>query len=313
MLLRQIMVKAAVCRKDGAETTALRCRAENSEDGSVWVAHGACVVQNEIVDVLRTNSSNEDGFAFIRTSKNVEGFVKSDYIQMMKCAIHRADEAESTMLRCRPENSEKNSVWVKGKVCVAQNEEIEVVRVNSAGEEGWAFVRTHENAEGYLRAAYVGASSDAALVNDANQPETAEKSSEPGKIDESRQVSRRTSSRVAAAPPPSVTLHSFYSKASSKSKSDDDTPPTPSKAKLLADPDKNDDDAVRRSSRVRAPTKFLVKEMEPPSLDKWLQKIDSKANEDSENGDDAVGDTIARAAVVDEERPLGEYVMKLRT
>jgi hypothetical protein len=308
------MVKGVVCRKDGAETTALRCRAENSDINSVWVAQGKGVVecsQNEVVDVIRTNANGEDGFTFIKTIENVEGFVKSDYIKMMPCSIHRPDEAENTMLRCRPENSEKNSVWVKGKICVAQNEVVDVLRVNSAGETGWAFVKTSENVEGYIRAAYVEAPSN--FVEDAGHQEIAQKNEPAENLDECKPASRRTSSRIAAAPP-SVTLHSFYSKAPPKSKSEDDTPPTPSKA--LADKCKSDEDAIRRSSRVRAPTKFLVKEMEPtPSLDKWLQKVEVKFDEGYENGEDAGGEDFARHSVVNdnEERPLGEYVMKLRT
>jgi hypothetical protein len=307
------MVKAVICRKDGSETTALRCRADNRDDNSVWVAKAAFVSQNEIVDVLRTNAAGESGFAFIRTSKDVEGFVKSEYITMKRCTIHRSDEAESTMLRCRPENSEKSNVWVKGKVCVSQNEEVEVLRVNSAGEAGWAFVRTLKNVEGYLRASYVGAPSHVELVVSANHQSSVQNNDECAKIDESSQVSRRTSSRIASAAPP-VTLHTFYSKAPSKAKSDDDTPPTP--LKPSTDKTMNDEDAIRRSSRVRAPTKFLVKEMEPPqSLDKWLQRVEAKKDDGTDNCEDAGGEEIVRQSAINdnEERPLGEYVMKLRT
>jgi hypothetical protein len=307
------MVKGVLCRKDGSETTALRCRAENCEDNSVWVAKGACVSQNEIVDVLRTNATGEDGFTFIQTSENVQGFVKSEHINMLQCPICRPDDSESTMLRCRAENSEKSNVWVKGKVCVAQNEVVEVLRVNSAGEAGWAFVRTQKNIEGFVRACYVGAPSDSEIIEDTVQQELVNKGDEGVDINESRQSSRRTSSRIAAVTS-SITLHSFFSKSLPKANIDDDTPPTPSKASI--DNQKSDADAIRRSSRVRAPTKFLVKEAEPSqSLDKWLQKVQTKTDGGSENGEDAGGEDMIRPSVVNEteERPLGEYFMKLRT
>jgi hypothetical protein len=298
---RQRMVKAAVRRKDGIESTGLRCRAENSDDSSVWVAKGISVSHDEIVDVLRTNATNEDGFVFVRTSDNVEGFVKSEHISIMKCPVQRDDEAESTMLRCRPENSQKSSVWVAGKVCVAQNEELEILRVNSAGEEGWAFVRTQDNVEGFLRAAYVGAPSHNEATKNANAEGHAEK------IDDLKQASRRTSSRVAASSAvPSATLHNFFAKATSK-------PDSPSPSHISLETKQSEEDAVRRSSRVRAPTKFLAKEMEAPSLDKWFQKCEAKPIQDSECGEDAVGDVVAPDVIVDENRPLGDYLMKLRT
>jgi hypothetical protein len=307
----QSMVKGVVCRTDGADTTLLRCRAENSDESSVWVAKKASVAQNEIVEVLRTNASSEVGFTFVRTGKNIEGFIKSEYIQIMKCSIQRSDQADSTMLRCRPEDSQKNGVWVKGKICVAPDEEIEVVRVNSAGEAGWALIRTHENVEGYLRAAYVGSPLDGATIQGVdNQKNIASINGESGNVDESKPISRRTSSRVAAAPP-SSTLLNFFSKTQTKSKCNDGSPPTPSENALTIK--QNEEEAIRRSSRVRAPTKFLVKEMNSPSLDKWLQKGESKPDEESENGEDAACDAIVRDVVVDEERPLGDYLMKLRT
>ena len=311
MLGSKSMVKGVVCRSDGAETTLLRCRAENTDESSVWVAKKASVSQNEMVEVLRTNASSEVGFTYIRTGKNIEGFVKSEYIQITKCSIQRSDQADSTMLRCRPEDSQKNGVWVKGKVCVAPDEEVEVLRVNSAGEAGWALVRTHENVEGYLRAAYVGSPLDGEAIQGVNnQNNIATKKDESGIVDDSKQISRRTSSRVAAAPP-SSTLHNFFSKAHTKSKSNDDNQPTPSEN--TAEIKQNEEDAIRRSSRVRAPTKFLVKEMSSPSLDKWFHKGESRPDEESENGEDAACDAIVRDVVVDEERPLGDYLMKLRT
>ena len=316
------MVKAAMCRQDGSDTTTLRRRAENSDISSVWVAKRVAVTQNEIVDVLRTNAMNEDGFACIRTSENVEGFVRSDYIKIIKCPMNRADGCESTMLRCRPENSQKSNVWVQNKVCVAQNEEIEVLRVHAAGEFGWAFVRTAENVEGYLRAEYVGAPS-AEILEELAAKKNCEANGEQhadilGKRDESGQV-RRTSSRVAAAPAPapSATLHKFFSKAPplKSLKSDDDSPPTPRKFATAAaeNSSRNDEEAIRRSSRARAPPKFLVNEMETPALDKWLQKGSKKPEDDADDPDNEVGDAIARDVVVDEERPLGDYLMKLRT
>ena len=266
-------------------------------------------MQDEIVEVLRTNAAGEAGFAFIRTGENIEGFVKTEYIKITKCVIHRSDEAESTMLRCCPEDSEHHSVWVKGEICVAPNEEIEVLRVNSAGEAGWAFVRTHENVEGYLRAAYVGSPSDSEEIRVLSNQKSNLTGDQSG-IALDGQLSRRTSSRVAAAPP-SSTLHQFFSKAPLKSKSGEENLSDNSKVSAVIK--HREEDAIRRSSRVRAPTKFLVKEMSSPSLDKWLQKDESKLGEESDNGDDATGDAVVRDVAVDEERPLGDYMMKLRS
>jgi hypothetical protein len=310
-LALQSMVKAVVSRSDGSESTLLRCRAENTDDSSVWMGKNDSILQGEIVEVLRTNATGEVGFAYVRTGGNVHGFVKSEYIKIMKCSVYRTDEAECTMLRCRPENSEKHGVWVKGKVCVFPNEEIEVLRVNAAGESGWALVRTHENVEGYLRAAYVGSPADTEQIQDVNNSKNTEKCDTL--VDESKQLSRRSSSRIAAVPP-SSTLDKFFSKAPPKSKSNDVGSPTSSK---LSDDIKHgqeeEEEAIRRSTRVRAPTKFLVKEMSSPSLDKWFQKGDSKPDDDSENGEDGSGEAVTREIVVDEERPLGDYLMKLRT
>jgi len=309
------MVKAAMCRQDGCDSTTLRRRAENSDVSSVWVAKRVSVSQNDIVEVLRTNAADEEGFACVRTAENVEGFVKTDYIKMIKCAMNRADGCESTMLRCRPENSEKSNVWVKNKICVAQDEEIEVLRVHAAGESGWAFIRTVGNVEGYLRAEYVGAPAAAAVVAEQNEGGIGDKNGEIGAESAGMQVARRTSGRVVAAPPPSATLHKFFSKAPTlPQKFDDDSPPTPSKFAAASSNanSRADDDATRRSSRARAPTKFLVNEMETPALEKWLQK-GAKKEDDGDDADDEVVDAVVRDAVVDDDRPLGDYLMKLRT
>lgn len=305
------MVKAVASPSDGSESTLLRCRAENTDDSSVWMGKNDSILQGEIVEVLRTDATGEVGFAFVRKEGNIHGFVKSEHIKILKCSVHRTDEAESTMLRCRPENSEKNGVWVKGKVCVFPDEEIEVLRVNAAGESGWALVRTHENVEGYLRAAYVGSPADTEEIQDVNNSKNTEK--HDILVDEGKQLSRRSSSRIAALPP-SSTLDKFFSKAPSKSKSDDVRSPKSSKVSDdINHRREEEEEAIRRSTRVRAPTKFLVKEMSSPSLDKWFQKGDSKPEEDSENGEDGIVEAVTRGIIVDEERPLGDYLMKLRT
>ena len=69
--------------------------------------------------------------------------------------IKRPDGEETTRLRNRPDGSQKNNVWVKGNASVSQGEVIEVLRKDSAGEQGFAFIRTASNTEGFVRSEYI--------------------------------------------------------------------------------------------------------------------------------------------------------------
>ena len=77
----------------------------------------------------------------------------------IRCIINRPDGEETTRLRSRPDGSQKTGVWVKGNVSVGQGEVVEVLRKDSAGETGFAFIRTANNTEGFVRSDYIGATS----------------------------------------------------------------------------------------------------------------------------------------------------------
>ena len=68
-------------RPDGEETTRLRNCPDGSSRNGVWVKGNASVGQGEVVEVLRKDFAGEEGFAYIRTGNNIEGFVRSEYIQ----------------------------------------------------------------------------------------------------------------------------------------------------------------------------------------------------------------------------------------
>ena len=73
--------KHVINRRDGEETTRLRNCPDGSSRNGVWVKGNASVGQGEVVEVIRKDFAGEQGFAFIRTANNIEGFVRSEYIQ----------------------------------------------------------------------------------------------------------------------------------------------------------------------------------------------------------------------------------------
>ena len=68
---------AKVQRHGNGGSTRLRKVATHSRDGDVWVAGGTCVLNDEVVTVLR----REAEFAWIRTAGGVEGYLKLSYLQ----------------------------------------------------------------------------------------------------------------------------------------------------------------------------------------------------------------------------------------
>ena len=68
---------AKVQRHGNGGSTRLRKVATHSRDGDVWVAGGTCVLNDEVVTVLR----READFAWIRTAGGVEGYLKLSYLQ----------------------------------------------------------------------------------------------------------------------------------------------------------------------------------------------------------------------------------------
>ena len=81
-LVQQGIIRCIINRPDGEETTRLRSRPDGSQKSGVWVKGNAWVAQGEVVEVLRKDFVGENGFAFIRTANNTEGFVRSDYIEV---------------------------------------------------------------------------------------------------------------------------------------------------------------------------------------------------------------------------------------
>jgi hypothetical protein len=79
--VQQGAIQHIINRTDGEETTRLRNRPDGSQKIGVWVKGNALVSQGEVVEVLRKDFVGEQGFAFIRTSNSIEGFVRSEYIQ----------------------------------------------------------------------------------------------------------------------------------------------------------------------------------------------------------------------------------------
>ncbi len=73
----------------------------------------------------------------------------------IKYVIHRQDGEETTRLRNCPDGSTRNEVWAKGNASVSQGEVVEVLRRDSAGEKGFAFIRTASNTEGFVRSEYI--------------------------------------------------------------------------------------------------------------------------------------------------------------
>ena len=74
-----------------------------------------------------------------------------------RCIINRPDGEETTRLLSRPDGSQKTGVWVQGNVSAGQGEVVEVLRKDSAGKTGFAFNRTADNTEGFVRYEYIGA------------------------------------------------------------------------------------------------------------------------------------------------------------
>jgi hypothetical protein len=72
--------------------------------------------------------------------------------------VNRQDGQETTRLRCRPENSTRSNVWLAGSTYVQQGEVVIVIRSNACAEEGFAFIRTKDGIEGFIRAEYVATS-----------------------------------------------------------------------------------------------------------------------------------------------------------
>ena len=54
---------------------------------------------------------------------------------------------------------------MKGNVSVGQGEVVEVLRKDSAGETGFAFIRTANNTEGFVRSEYIGATSNTEMTD----------------------------------------------------------------------------------------------------------------------------------------------------
>ena len=100
----------------------LRRRAEHSRDDGVWVDGRHCVADGDIVEVLRQDADGEQGFSFIRTAHNHEGYIRSQLLQLRPpptsvvpgATVHRQDGEASTMLRQLPKLSREWGVWVKG-------------------------------------------------------------------------------------------------------------------------------------------------------------------------------------------------------
>jgi hypothetical protein len=78
---QQGAVRHIISRTDGEENIRLRNRPDGSQKNGIWVRGNASVSQGEVVEVLRIDFAAEQGFAFIRTANNIEGFVRSDYIR----------------------------------------------------------------------------------------------------------------------------------------------------------------------------------------------------------------------------------------
>ena len=61
------------------------------------------------------------------------------------------DGESSTMLRKRPDSTRDASVWVEGGHCVSDDQVVQVLRLNAEGEQGFAWIRTPEGHEGFIR------------------------------------------------------------------------------------------------------------------------------------------------------------------
>jgi hypothetical protein len=83
-------------RPDGEETTRLRNRPDGSQKNGVWVKGNASVGQGEVVDLLRKDFAGEQGFAYIRTANNIEGFVRSEYIHSTTSSENVSKKQKST-------------------------------------------------------------------------------------------------------------------------------------------------------------------------------------------------------------------------
>ena len=100
----------------------LRKRADPARDRSVYVDGRHCVGNGDVVHVLRLNAEGEQGFAWVRTGQNHEGFVRTDLlhvrplpsVMIANASVHRLDGEPKTMLRQRPVSSRESDVWVKG-------------------------------------------------------------------------------------------------------------------------------------------------------------------------------------------------------
>ena len=74
------------------------------------------------------------------------------------CTQHevvRGDGQETTRLRCKPQDSNESDVWHSEGACVQQGERVVVLRLNAASEEGFAFIRTNDGVEGFIRSEYL--------------------------------------------------------------------------------------------------------------------------------------------------------------
>jgi hypothetical protein len=226
-------------------------------------------------------------------------------MKFMKCFINRPDQSESTMLRCRPDNSTADSVWVQGNSCVAQNEEIELIRLNSVDELGWAFVRTGDNVEGFVRAEYI-CTSPAGRHNRCKESLHKLKN---GKVERISTEPKRPSLR-GTSEHNSTSIRQFFPRATLGIASADESIQHSSTATAVSK--QQDHDTIRRSSRVRAPTKFLVKETGKPTLDNWLQKCELKQHHEAESAEEDIVDAAVTSIALEEDRPVGDYFMKLR-
>ena len=67
------------------------------------------------------------------------------------------------MLRRRADSSRDDSVWVEGKHCVDNSDIVQVLRHNAEGEQGFAWIRTLDGHEGFIRSELLRVHGDIAV------------------------------------------------------------------------------------------------------------------------------------------------------
>lgn len=137
------MSAVVVQRADGRATRLRRAATSRPE----WT-RGECVLvaNGEPLAVLR----REGSFAWVRTAKGKEGYIKSEHVAVAAAA--RSRRSRTTRLRRRASASLSDDVWLEGApVLVEPREHVTVLRRDGA----FAWVRTAEGKEGFIKEEHI--------------------------------------------------------------------------------------------------------------------------------------------------------------